>query len=141
MSIDEIRKRYLLPIVNNGCANCGTLAANAKKLLTGGFLCGEEFACSDSCLKELSDLGCPQELAGTYRPRPQEVLDHEFDLTVKIKAALDAATAERDALKARVEELEAGIVAHRAGIYGDKEPKCRYNRRLYALLDKEAKPC
>ena len=42
---------------------------------------------------------------------------------------------ERNAsLAARVRELEAAIAAHRAGIYGERVPKCKHNRTLYAML-------
>jgi len=54
-------------------------------------------------------------------------------------AYCDGATAERDALKARVEELEAGIKTHKQGVYRDRQPKCKYNLALYALVSKEAK--
>jgi uncharacterized protein (DUF433 family) len=43
--------------------------------------------------------------------------------------------AERDTALSRVATLEAAIRAHKAGIYGEREPKCKYNRVLYALLN------
>jgi hypothetical protein len=40
----------------------------------------------------------------------------------------------------RTVELEDAIADQRAGVYSGREPKCKHNRALYAVLDKEVTP-
>ena len=107
--IEAVRKRLEREPTFNRCANCGTLVENARTIITGGWLCDEEFVCSKSCHAELEKLGCPHESGDNYRARPLEVLEHEIERLGRIRedfrtvfTALDAATAERDALKSIV---------------------------------------
>lgn len=90
----------------NRCANCGTLAKYAKKLITGGWMCDEEFVCCDACYKQLEKLGCPHETGDNYRPRPQEALDHEFERLSADNAVIKAARGALELLTAlKVREL------------------------------------
>lgn len=133
----EIWTRWANPILNNGCANCGTLAHNAKRIFVGGWMCDEEFACSDACYRELEERGCPHETTDNYRPRPQEVLDHEFDLAVATANDIHGLYAALDAANKRIAELEAAL--RWWPTISSMEEADHFERRVIELL-KEAQP-
>lgn len=104
-----IRRRWEGVTTYNRCANCGTLVENAKAVFVGGWMCDEEFVCSKSCHDQLLALGCPHETSDNYRPRPQEVLEHEIELHGRarrdihtLRAALDASLRRNDDTDARL---------------------------------------
>ena len=107
--IATIRARWARPIADNRCANCGTVAFAAKKIIAGGWICDEEFVCSDACYEALEKHGCPQERDDNYRPRPQEVLDYEHALLTATAHDIATLLTTLDVAGMRVAELEAAM--------------------------------